>query len=844
MKCPKCHSDNPDTSRFCAECGTQIIPSEEVPVSPTKTIEAPREELTTGSTFADRYQIIEELGKGGMGKVYRVADKKLNEESALKLIKPEIASDKRTLERFSNELKLARKIAHKNVGRMYELMEDKGTHFITMEYVPGQDLKGLIRQSGQLAIGTTINIAKQVCEGLAEAHKLGVVHRDLKPSNIMIDRDGNARIMDFGIARSLKGKGITGAGVMIGTPEYMSPEQVEGKEVDQRSDIYSLGIILYEMATGRVPFEGDTPFTVGVKHKSEIPGDPRELNSQIPENFSRVILRCLEKDMERRYQSAEELLSDLINIEKGIPTTERAAPKRKPLTAKEITVTFGLKKLFIPALAAVALVITAVVIWQLLPKREAVSVSLIKPSIAVLPFADLSPQKDQEYFCDGMANSIINALSNIKDVSVRARGSSFSFKGELLDLQEIGKRLNVDTVLDGTVQKAGDRVRLTAQLINVADESLLWSEQYDQELDNIFAIQDEITQAIVDNLELKLLGGEKAKLKKRYTKYVQAFSLYSRGLYYWNKRTGEALKKAIDYFEQAIKEDPKYALAYVGLADCYNLLQIYSDVSPEESFPKAEEVAKKALEIDENLGEAHNSLAYFKERYEWDLEGAEREFKRAIELSPNYATGHFWYAEYLIIVGRFDEGIEEMKKALELDPISLIINASLGWAYGQAKKSNQAIAQLRKTLEMDPSFAQAHLYIGCVYLRIKKYPEALAELEKAKELSGGSAVSLAYLGFANARAGRFDEAKRILEELEAISKERYIAPSWMAVLYTGLGENEKAFEFFEKAYEQRDESLVFLKIEFTLDPLRSDLRFKELLKKIGLDKYKAGKSKP
>ncbi|MCJ7581900.1 MAG: serine/threonine protein kinase [Candidatus Aminicenantes bacterium] len=340
IECPKCQTDNPDSQKFCGECATPLPGIQDA--IHTKTLETPTEELTRGSVFAGRYEIIEELGKGGMGRVYRVEDTKLKQEVALKLIKPEIASDKKTIERFRNELKLARNIRHKNVCGMFDLGETEGAPFITMEFVPGQDLKGLIRQSGQLAVGTTINIAKQICDGLTEAHKSGVVHRDLKPSNIMIDKQGDVRIMDFGIARSLEAKGITSAGVMIGTPEYMSPEQVEGKEVDQRSDIYSLGIILYEMVTGRVPFKGDTPFTIGMKHKGEIPQNPKELNPQISDDLSSVIMRCLEKEKDRRYQSAGEARSELESIERGIPTTERAVPKRKPFTSREITVQFNL----------------------------------------------------------------------------------------------------------------------------------------------------------------------------------------------------------------------------------------------------------------------------------------------------------------------------------------------------------------------------------------------------------------------------------------------------------------------------------------------------------------------
>jgi serine/threonine-protein kinase len=432
IKCPKCKTENTSDSQFCKSCATPLPPSKDIHV--TEILETPTEELTRGTTFANRYEIIEELGTGGMGRVYRVEDKKIKEEVALKLIKPEIASDKKTIERFSNELKMARKIAHKNVCKMYDLGEEKGTHFITMEYVPGQDLSGLIRQTGQLTVGTAISIARQVCEGLTEAHRLGVIHRDLKPQNIMIDKEGNARIMDFGIARSLKEKGITGTGVMVGTPEYMSPEQAEVKEIDQRSDIYSLGVILYEMATGRAPFEGETSLGIAMKHKSEIPRDPRDVNAQIPKDLSQIILKCMEKHKEKRYQNTEELLSKL--------------EKMKSVTAETITV---------PE-------------W--------------KNSIAVLLFKNMSADPEQEYFCEGMAEELINNLAQITDLRVVARTSAFSFRDKDVDIREIGKKLNVDKVLEGNVRKAGNRLRITAQLINVSDGYDLWSERYDREMED------------------------------------------------------------------------------------------------------------------------------------------------------------------------------------------------------------------------------------------------------------------------------------------------------------------------------------------------------------------------
>ena len=737
IKCQKCHSENPETKQFCADCGTQLEPSGDIHPKVTETLQTPIHELTTGSTFAGRYQIIEELGKGGMGRVYKVFDTKIKEKVALKLIKPEVASDSETIERFSNELRLARKIRHKNVCGMFDIGESEGAHFITMEYVSGEDLKTMIRMSTGLTIGTVLSVGKQVCQGLAEAHNLGVVHRDLKPQNIIIDKGGNVKIMDFGIARSIREKGITGAGIMIGTPEYMSPEQTEARDVDQRSDIYSLGIILYEMATGRVPFGGETALSVAIKHKTEIPKDPKLLNPHISDDLKHLILRCLEKDRAKRYQTAAEVEAELEKIEKGIPTTERVVPERKTLTSKRITVQFELKRLMIPAIILISAVFIGIVLWKFLPRKEAALAPKIKNSIAVISFENQTGDKAFDYLRKAIPNLLITSLEQrggLYVVTWERMADLLSQIGEknaeTID-RESGFRLcrkeGIEAIVLGSFIKAGDMFATDVKVLDVETRKMLKSASSRGEgADSILRIQiDELSRGISAGIGLarEKIEAERTQVADVTTSSMEAYKYFLKGSEEFDKMY---YIDAIKSLEKAVELDPEFAMAYFILGNTQGVLG--SIQAGNEAIKKAKALAHKVTERERLYIEAS-----YADTIERNREVRNRLLQELIQKYPKEKLAHYWLGVVYRGANNYEKAIEEQNKVLELDPNYGEAHNELGYIYLAIRNFDKSIEHFQKYASLNPqdanpldSLAEAYYLMGKLDEAIAKYKEALA----------------------------------------------------------------------------------------------------------------------
>ena len=780
-----------------------------------------------------------------MGEVYLAQDTLLDRKVAIKILPAESHADEPAKKRLVIEARAAAKLDHPNICSVYEVGEADGRQFIAMQYVEGETLN--VRAARKpLDVSEILSIATQVADALAEAHAHTIIHRDIKPANIILTRRGQAKVMDFGLAKSIGGtvdseakteSFLTAPGTILGTLPYMSPEQVTGDQIDARSDIFSFGALLYELVSGRQPFAGDSAAATASAILTHEPPSLSRFAAEIPDELQRIVRKCLEKDREQRYQSARDLTIDLQNIRRQVESApvESLSQSRLPSksTATERSPSVSRSKGWPQSRTLLAIAVLALVgagIYLYFSRRQPVSTTLPIRSLAVLPLENLSGDPAQEYFADGMTEAVTSELAKIGALRVISRTSAMQYKGVRKSLPEIARELNVDGIVQGSVLRSGGRVKITAQLIRGGTDQHMWSGEHVRELTDVLALQSDVARAIAKQVQIQLTAQETVRLSSSAKVNPEAHDAYLRGRFYWNKDAREDLERARNYFEEALSKDPLYAPAHAGLADYYSVLPFYTNARPDDVFPKAKESVARALQIDNSLAEAHGTRAYILTYYDWDWAGAELEFEQALALNPNDATLRHRYSRYLSSLGRVDEAVAELERARLLDPNDLVIKANVGVIYYFARQYDRAIDELKKVLSDHPDFGTAHWGLGLAYEQKKLYDEALVELQKAAERKGTN--SLASLGHLYGVMGRKKEARDVLSELTKRAGQQSVSGYQLALVHIGLGDNEAAMEALQQAYREHATLLSYLKMDPRFDPLRSDPRFQDLLRKM------------
>jgi serine/threonine protein kinase/Tfp pilus assembly protein PilF len=758
--------------------------------------------LQAGLTIA-HYRLIEQVGAGGMGVVWKAVDTTLDRPVAIKFLAEHLAQDDVRLAQFKREAMTVAALNHPNIVQIYSVDEADGVPFLTMEFVNGRNLTSSIPRGG-FPLERFFELAIPLADALHASHERSIVHRDLKPGNIMLGEDGRARIVDFGLAQlrpphrdrsdsqvsTVPGSEPPGGGTL----PYMSPEQLQGKAVDPRSDIFSLGEVLYQMATGERPFKAETSADLIVAIMRTEPIPVTRLNPAVPRQLERIIEHCMHKDRRRRFQTALDVRNELEELRRELEAASRtgdgAVDAREPAPP------------------------------------------LDRNSIAVLPLRNLGADPDSEYFSDGLTEELISTLAQIRSLRVVSRTSAFALKQLGLSVEEIGQRLGVGTVVEGSVQMAGRRLRVTVRLVETSHGYHLWAAKYDRELEDVFQVQDEISRCVVQALSVSLEAARPAR-SRRYTENLEAYQLYLKGRYYWHQETGEALRQAIGYFEKALQQDPAYAPAHAGVADYHVMLAFWGIARPSEAWPLARDAARRAVEIDPELPEAHVSLGLVRLFFDWDGEGADREFQRALELNPGLADAH--YARTLALTQAGDTGgaLEAIGRARSYDPLAAILRSTEAWVHYYARHYADAIAGCQRTLELHPGFLEAHIGLGLAFKEVREFDRALQELEKARELSGGNPLVLGVLGATLAEAGRPEQALALADELDR-KRDGYVAPIAHAMLHCGLAEEGRTLEYLRRALEAKDGLVRYLGVFPLFDCVRETHEFSELLVTLGL----------